>query len=104
MGAVAIVSPRSFVVDFSISYVISDIGALINVPRKLSKWAALLRPYRNNVWIPVVITLVLSGPIGYLISRGDISNVKKYSLEKVYETAFKIFTQQGWCNLGAPLP
>lgn len=89
-------SPRSLVVDFSIPYVISDIGALINVPRKLSKWAALLRPYQKNVWIPLAITLILSGPIGFLISKGDISNTKKYSLKKVYETAYKIFTQQGW--------
>ena len=95
MGGIYIADPRTAVADFSIPYIVTDIAALIHVPRELSKWAALMRPYQNNVWIPLAFTLLMSGPIGFLISQKDRSNRRKFSMQQVYETAFKIFTQQG---------
>jgi hypothetical protein len=52
MGAITITGPRLAVVDFSVSYYETDVGFLAHVPRDLSKWAALLRPYQ--VPIPVL--------------------------------------------------
>jgi len=95
LGAISGAYPRTVVVDFSIPHILSDTGALIHIPRELSKWAALMRPYQNNVWIPVMVTLLLAGPVGFFISKVDRSNTKKYSLSSIYETAFKIFVQQG---------
>ncbi len=36
-------------------------GYLANIPRDLSKWDALLRPYKLTVWLILIATLILSG-------------------------------------------
>jgi hypothetical protein len=48
---------KSFV-DFSIPYYETGAGYLAHIPRELSKWAALLRPYKVNVWTPLILTMI----------------------------------------------
>ncbi len=87
---------RSLAVDFSVPYYETADGFMANVPRELSKWAALLRPYKFNVWLFLTIALVLSGAVAWWISRkSKISNGKAMSIITSYETTFKIFVMQG---------
>jgi len=65
------------------------------VPRELSKWSALLRPYQINVWAPLVVTLCLAGPIGWMISNYTKTKGKHLTVTKSYETTFKIVIQRG---------
>ena len=51
IGSITITGPRLKVVDFSIPYYETGAGFIANTPRELSKWAALLRPYKLSVWI-----------------------------------------------------
>jgi len=46
IGSITISGPRSTVVDFPVSYYQTASGYLAHIPRGLSKWAALLRPYK----------------------------------------------------------
>lgn len=46
IGSITITGSRSRVVDFSFSYYETPSGYIAHIPRGLSKWAALLRPYQ----------------------------------------------------------
>ena len=95
IGAITITGPRSVVVDFSVPYYETGVGFMAHIPRSLSKWAALLRPYKVNVWIPVMVTLAVSGLIVRLIFKLHVTNKRPLSLRKCYETIFKILVLQG---------
>jgi len=96
IGSITITVERSSVVDFSVPYYETADGFMANVPRELSKWAALSRPYQYNVWLFLIVTLILSGAVAWWISLKNARwNGKALSLRKSYETTFKIFVLQG---------
>ena len=96
IGAVTITGPRETAVDFSIPYYETGCGFIANVPRELSKWAALLRPYKLTVWLPLMIAIFLSGPVFWILSKLDPKkDAIPISLSKSYDTSYKIIVYQG---------
>ena len=88
--------------DFSVEYYETGVGFIAHIPRELSKWAALLRPYKLMVWLSVLVALICSGPVGWWISQHTArrqsrrKNKKKtMNLERAYELTLKIFVYQG---------
>jgi len=77
IGSITITAPRETVCDFSVTYYETGIGFIAHIPRELSKWAALLRPYKLSVWISIFITLICSGPVGWWISQHTAKRERK---------------------------
>jgi hypothetical protein len=96
IGSITITGPRSSVVDFSVPYYETGAGYLAHIPRELSKWAALLRPYKINVWIPLIFSLFLAGPIFWMISQPYAkSHHKPATVQQCYETTYRVIVVQG---------
>jgi hypothetical protein len=96
IGSITITGPRSSVVDFSIPYYETGAGYLAHIPRELSKWAALLRPYKINVWIPLIFSLLLAGPIFWMISQQYAkSHHRLATVQQCYETTYRVIVVQG---------
>ncbi len=95
IGAITITWPRQTVCDFSVTYFETGLGFLAHIPRGLSKWAALLRPYQLCVWIYILIALLFAGPVIWWIAKKSITTKKSMNLKSSYELTLKIFLQQG---------
>ena len=98
IGSITITGPRQTVCDFSVTYYETGLGFLAHIPRELSKWAALLRPYQLSVWISILVALIFSGPIIWWIAKTSDrqrTNIKSMNLESSYELTLKIFVMQG---------
>jgi hypothetical protein len=53
-----------------------------------------------NVWIPLIFALVLAGPVFWLISQQYATfHHKPVTVQKCYETTYKIIVMQGNPNL-----
>ena len=66
------------------------------MPRELSKWAALLRPYQLNVWISLIVIFMLSGPVGCMIFIYDAkADAKPMTIARCYEILLKMILSQG---------
>ncbi|XP_055644154.1 ionotropic receptor 40a [Toxorhynchites rutilus septentrionalis] len=67
LGDVAVTWERMKAVEFSF-FTLADSAAFVtHAPRKLSEAFALVRPFQATVWPLVLITILVSGPILYLI-------------------------------------
>ena len=100
IGSITITGPRSTAADFSISYYETAAGYIANIPRELSKWGALFRPYKLNVWIPLMVALILSGPIFWMILQQHATPCyNSVTIQKCYETTYKILLMQGILSL-----
>ncbi|XP_059621792.1 ionotropic receptor 40a-like [Phlebotomus argentipes] len=67
LGDIAITSERSKAVEFSF-FTLVDSGAFVtHAPRRLNEALALVRPFRLNVWSALIVTVIVSGPVLYLI-------------------------------------
>ncbi len=102
IGSITITAPRETVCDFSVTYYETGIGFIAHIPRELSKWAALFRPYKLSVWLFIFIALICSGPVGSWISQHTAkgqsrrkSHKKQMNLERAYVLTLKIFVNQG---------
>jgi len=98
IGSIAITGPRQSVCDFSVPYYETGFGFLAHIPRDLSKWAALFRPYQLSVWIAILVALIFAGPIVWWIAKKSLrqnTDTKSINLESSYELTLKIFVQQG---------
>jgi hypothetical protein len=96
IGAITVTWLRSTAVDFSVPYFEAGVGFLANIPRKLSKWAALLRPYRLAVWLALLATILLAGPLCWWISKQNARTENEaMTLQQSYEMIYKIFIFQG---------
>ena len=63
----------------------------------MSKAASLLRPYNFSVWIPVLLALVISGPVLWFVAgKSRKTNLKQpLSLWHSYRINFLIIISQG---------
>ena len=100
--SVTITAPRATVSDYSVAYYETGVGFIAHIPRELSKWASLLRPYKLAVWLSILVALICSGPVGWWISQHTARrqsrrklNNKSLNLERAYELTLKIFVNQG---------
>ncbi|XP_058837184.1 ionotropic receptor 40a [Topomyia yanbarensis] len=67
LGDVAVTWERMQAVEFSF-FTLADSAAFVtHAPRKLSEALALVRPFQITVWPLVLVTIMISGPILYLI-------------------------------------
>lgn len=67
LGDVAVTWERMRAVEFSF-FTLADSAAFVtHAPRKLSEALALVRPFQATVWPLVLLTILVSGPILYLI-------------------------------------
>ncbi|XP_053672070.1 ionotropic receptor 40a [Anopheles nili] len=67
LGDVAVTWERMKAVEFSF-FTLADSAAFVtHAPRKLNEALALVRPFQVTVWPPVIITIIISGPILYVI-------------------------------------
>uniref|UniRef100_A0A182SQT1 Ionotropic glutamate receptor C-terminal domain-containing protein n=1 Tax=Anopheles maculatus TaxID=74869 RepID=A0A182SQT1_9DIPT len=67
LGDVAVTWERMKAVEFSF-FTLADSAAFVtHAPRKLNEALALVRPFQITVWPPVIITILISGPILYVI-------------------------------------
>uniref|UniRef100_A0A1Y9J0J0 Ionotropic glutamate receptor C-terminal domain-containing protein n=1 Tax=Anopheles quadriannulatus TaxID=34691 RepID=A0A1Y9J0J0_ANOQN len=67
LGDVAVTWERMKAVEFSF-FTLADSAAFVtHAPRKLNEALALVRPFQITVWPPVIITILISGPILYII-------------------------------------
>ena len=92
IGSITITGSRQTVVDFTIPYYDTGAGYIANTRRELSRWAALLRPYRTNAWVAIIFSVILAGPMFWLIARKYHQDVHLF---KCYEISYKIFINQG---------
>ena len=79
-------------VDFSVPYYETAGVFMANTQREISKWAALMRPYRNNVWLLIALAVILAGPVFWWLAH---RRHKGMSLSKCYEISYQIFINQG---------
>uniref|UniRef100_A0AAG5CPX1 Ionotropic glutamate receptor L-glutamate and glycine-binding domain-containing protein n=1 Tax=Anopheles atroparvus TaxID=41427 RepID=A0AAG5CPX1_ANOAO len=78
LGDVAVTWERMKAVEFSF-FTLADSAAFVtHAPRKLNEALALVHPFQLTVWPPVIITILISGPILFLI----ISTPFRWSLER----------------------
>lgn len=67
MGDIAITRERRRAVEFSF-FTLADSGAFAtHAPKRLNEALALVRPFRWEVWPPLVFTIFVSGPLFYFI-------------------------------------
>ncbi|XP_055848745.1 ionotropic receptor 40a [Episyrphus balteatus] len=67
LGDVSLSWERRRAVEFSF-FTLSDSGAFVtHAPRRLNEALAVLRPFKKDVWPYLILTLVLSGPMLYMI-------------------------------------
>ncbi|ETN63702.1 hypothetical protein AND_004573 [Anopheles darlingi] len=67
LGDVGLHWERMKAVEFSF-FTLADSAAFVtHAPRKLNEALALVRPFQVSVWPPLIITILLSGPILYFI-------------------------------------
>uniref|UniRef100_A0AAG5CQS4 Ionotropic glutamate receptor C-terminal domain-containing protein n=1 Tax=Anopheles atroparvus TaxID=41427 RepID=A0AAG5CQS4_ANOAO len=67
LGDVAVTWERMKAVEFSF-FTLADSAAFVtHAPRKLNEALALVHPFQLTVWPPVIITILISGPILFLI-------------------------------------
>lgn len=67
IGDIALTEDRFKAVEFSF-LTLADSGAFItHAPSKLNEALALIRPFNPQVWPAIIITVLLSGPVLYLI-------------------------------------
>ena len=97
IGSVTITAPRATVSDYSVAYYETGVGFIAHIPRELSKWSALLRPYKLTVWLSILVALICSGPIEWWISKQHSRRaiIKPMNLGTAYELMLKIFVNQG---------
>ena len=67
LGDISITLERRQAVEFSFFTLADAAGFVTHAPRYLNEALALVRPFRFNVWPPLIITIILSGPILYFI-------------------------------------
>ncbi|XP_053698504.1 ionotropic receptor 40a [Sabethes cyaneus] len=67
LGDVAVTWERMQAVEFSFFTLADSAAFATHAPRKLSEALALVRPFQLTVWPLVLITIIISGPILYLI-------------------------------------
>ncbi|XP_071521417.1 uncharacterized protein [Panulirus ornatus] len=74
---IAITQDREEKVDCTIGYHVEPITFATSKPRPLNQALALIRPFAPEVWVTFALTLIVSGPIYYLICtssrRYDVS-------------------------------
>lgn len=67
MGDVSLSWERRQAVEFTF-FTLADSGAFVtHAPRKLNEAFVIIRPFKANVWPYVIITVIVSGPMLYLI-------------------------------------
>ncbi|XP_068245259.1 LOW QUALITY PROTEIN: glutamate receptor U1-like [Palaemon carinicauda] len=66
---IAITQDREEVVDCTIGYHIEPITFATTKPRLLNQAFALIRPFRVEVWIVFGLTVLIAGPVYYIISK-----------------------------------
>lgn len=67
LGDIAVSLERSEAVEFSF-FTLADSGAFVtHIPERLNEALALIRPFHYSVWPPLLLTILLSGPILYLL-------------------------------------
>nr|CAD7393006.1 unnamed protein product [Timema cristinae] len=67
LGDVTITYERNRVVEFSF-LTLADSGAFVTkAPGRLNEALALVRPFQWQVWPPIITTLLLSGPIMFMV-------------------------------------
>lgn len=81
--------------DFSVPYYETGAGFIANIPRELSKWSALLRPYRQNSWISIVMAVLGSGPFLWFFATWYHQPI---SIPGSYQISCKIILYQGNIN------
>lgn len=90
LGDIAVTWERSQAVEFSF-FTLADSGGFVSSsPRRLNEALALIRPFRLNVWPPLILTIALSGPILYLIITIPIwlNNREKNQIKNFQENFF----------------
>ena len=97
IGGLTITEPRARAVDFSYPYFETSVGYMVNVPRQMSKAAALIRPYDFTVWTPLILLVIVSGPCMWYISRKSRTNFhgRRLSISRSYRITFQVMLSQG---------
>lgn len=67
LGDIAISLERSQAIEFSF-FTLADSGTFVtHIPQRLNEAFALIRPFHFTVWPPLLLTVLLSGPILFLL-------------------------------------
>lgn len=67
LGDIAISLERTQAVEFSF-FTLADSGTFVtHIPQRLNEAFALIRPFHYTVWPPLLLTVLLSGPILFLL-------------------------------------
>ena len=71
MGSITQTAVRETAVDFSYPYFYNRMGFMTKKPSLLPKIGAILWPYDNNVWIPLILTIPLFSLLYWIFSKID---------------------------------
>lgn len=67
MGDVSLSWERRKAIEFSF-FTLADSGAFAtHAPRRLNEALAIMRPFKADVWPYLILTIIVSGPLFYLI-------------------------------------
>ncbi|XP_062561780.1 ionotropic receptor 40a [Armigeres subalbatus] len=92
LGDVAVTWERMQAVEFSF-FTLADSAAFVtHAPRKLSEALALVRPFQVTVWPLVLLTILMSGPILYILiampyhledwARGSMARRRRFKVQR----------------------
>ncbi|XP_050528958.1 ionotropic receptor 40a-like isoform X2 [Daktulosphaira vitifoliae] len=74
VGDLSITYERNLVVDFSFLTLVDNEAFLTHAPGRLNEAFSLVRPFHWSVWPLLVVTVVLAGPILYLLIVSTVEN------------------------------
>lgn len=104
LGDIAISLERSTVVEFSF-FTLADSGTFVtHAPQRLNEALILIRPFHVSVWPPLLVTVLLSGPIIYVFIclpnrwRKVVPNPQNFYLVNIAEMGYGL----NWRRLDRP--
>uniref|UniRef100_A0AAG5CQN3 Ionotropic glutamate receptor L-glutamate and glycine-binding domain-containing protein n=1 Tax=Anopheles atroparvus TaxID=41427 RepID=A0AAG5CQN3_ANOAO len=94
LGDVAVTWERMKAVEFSF-FTLADSAAFVtHAPRKLNEALALVHPFQLTVWPPVIITILISGPILFLIISTPFRWRRMHDLERCIWYTINVYLRQ----------
>ncbi|XP_050434978.1 ionotropic receptor 40a-like [Adelges cooleyi] len=97
VGDLSITYERNLVVDFSFLTLVDNEAFLTHAPGRLNEAFSLIRPFHWSVWPLLLVTVVLAGPILFLLINSTVDNEGHWSATLFWQCAWwsvTVFLQQ----------
>ncbi|XP_066986684.1 glutamate receptor ionotropic, delta-2-like [Macrobrachium rosenbergii] len=82
---ISITAEREEVIDFTIGFHSEPLSFVTSKPQPLPQWLALVRPYKEYVWICFIATVAAAGPVYWFLHRLAGSSLS------LFKSSFQMF-------------